>query len=132
MIDEIDKPVKLFRLVTGEDIIAKSSVGDALVFIESPLLIDIKVKEGKPAIILQQWSPTDIIDIDIAGLNPSNVLAVYQPGEEVKEYYLNVITKQEKAKETALKMEEMKKNMSPEDIDEMLDALEESILVTKH
>ena len=126
------KNIKLYRLVSGEDIIALTTISETFIYLESPLEISSSNKSNKQSVILSLWSPVNVIDTNLCALNPNNILAIFDPAEVVKKYYLETIARLKKAEEAANNLDKIKEDLTEEDMNELLAAMEEGIGSVKH
>lgn len=86
--------VRLFRMITGEDVVALysnfSDKDDTVTLLEPMLVKKIKV-EGKWMTTLVPWLPIDIININVATVSIYNIMIIMEPTEFfIEEYKMSV------------------------------------------
>ena len=101
----MEKQIKIVRLQSGEDIIATFSENKKTkkVTLESPMHIIMKRINSKsgPMMYMVPWLPVEMVDVDMATFDSSNVLVTLEPKKDMSEYYHDLVTQsQEKIKDT--------------------------------
>jgi|TARA_B100001057_G_C22818418_1_gene938417 uncharacterized glyoxalase superfamily protein PhnB len=101
----MEKQIKIVRLQSGEDIIATFSENKKTkkVTLESPMHIIMKRINSKsgPMMYMVPWLPVEMVDVDMATFDSSNVLVTLEPKKDMSEYYQDLVTQsQEKIKDT--------------------------------
>ena len=89
--------VKIVRMITGEDVICDFIEDAKGTHMKEPLEIAMKSSKGNATVVLQNWLPTEIINDNIARVNPRNIIAVFDASESVSEYYNETMTRINKA-----------------------------------
>ena len=112
--------IKILRLVTGEDIICKFiKISTDSYAILNPMVIGISYKKNTGAsLTMAHWALVEIIKKNETLINPRDVIAMFDPSDDVAEYYAMTVDKLDdmmKAKFTPTKFN---------DIDEMDDIAE--------
>ena len=87
----MEKQIKIVRLQSGEDIIATFSENKKTkkVTLESPMHIIMKRINSKsgPMMYMVPWLPVEMVDVDTATFDSSNVLTTLVPKKDMSEYY---------------------------------------------
>ena len=114
----MENEVKIFRLMTGEDIISEyhKISKDSYVLI-NPMNIVVKFKGKDSSVYMEHWLPVEVIKSNEIIINPSFILTSYLPNEGLEEYYRNLVDKLHLNMDKRKKLENM-------DLDEMLDVME--------
>lgn len=87
--------VKIIKLKTTEDIICFYEEIDSRVKISNPFTIYVEYdrKSQSQYLIMNYWLPINFIEKQSVEINYSEILAVMDPKEEFKEYYLNTVNR---------------------------------------
>tara|TARA_R100001460_G_scaffold66806_1_gene107067 strand:- start:125 stop:517 length:393 start_codon:yes stop_codon:yes gene_type:complete len=101
----MEKQIKIIRLQSGEDIIALFSENKKTkkVTLENPMHVIFKRFNSKsgPMMYMVPWLPVEMVDVDMATFDSSNVLVTLEPKKDMSEYYQDLVTQsQEKIKDT--------------------------------
>ena len=122
--------VKIFRLITGEDIISYFVYDDLRdeVFIDDPMVVYIKHKQGKTDLILQHYLPVEVIKENSIIIKGRDILTIMHPSDSLYEYYTNSVAKIKKELIAKQKI----KDEDTDDMMDIMDALEESVFQTLH
>ena len=101
----MEKQIKIVRLQSGEDIIALFSENKKTkkVTLENPMHVIFKRFNSKsgPMMYMVPWLPVEMVDVDMATFDSSNVLVTLEPKKDMSEYYQDLVTQsQEKIKDT--------------------------------
>lgn len=122
--------VKIVRLQTGEDIIAKYIENDEneMVQLDDPMHLIFKRTTKGSVMMLLPWLPVELIKDNSAMIYTSDILTVYEPKEDLIQYYDNIIN--DSQIKDLMKEEGLldKLNMSEEEYDEDYEEDEESSL----
>ena len=116
--------IKILRLVTGEDIICqfiKISTDSYVVL--NPMAIFVKYKGSKSNLVMSHWLPVEIIKKNEVLISPRDVVAMFDPIDDVAEYYDRMVenlNKMMKAKFTPAKFDDL------DEMEEIQEALIES------
>lgn len=89
-----DIEYKFFRLVTGDDIIAKvlDFSNDRFHLINAmKLLIDADMDNGKQTIYMHNWLPQYVAKNNTCYIDLKNILVCCEVEEDIKEYYASVV-----------------------------------------
>lgn len=100
--------IKIIRLNYGDDIIGNiENLGDALV-VEYPMSIrlDVKKETNIPYLIMKPWLPIDLIKDEHVTFGLSDILSIFEPKEEIKEFYMTTQEKVYKQSQTTLLKEQ--------------------------
>ena len=93
----MEKQIKIVRLQSGEDIIATFSENKKTkkVTLESPMHIIMKRINSKsgPMMYMVPWLPVEMVDVDTATFDSSNVLTTLVPKKDMSEYYQDIVLK---------------------------------------
>ena len=85
---------RIFRMQTGEDVVALSSIPseeDVMVTLVEPMLVK-KIKvQGEWMTTLVPWLPIDIIEFNVAVLSKHDILMVMAPTESFIEEYKRAV-----------------------------------------
>jgi hypothetical protein len=112
--------VKIVRLQSGEDIIAGylENEENEMVTLDNPMHLIFKRTTRGTVMMLLPWLPVELIKDNSATIYTSDILTVYEPKEDVIEYYGNIINDSEIKQ--LLKEDNLldKLNMGEEDINE--------------
>lgn len=109
--------VKIVRMLTGEDVICDFVEDEGGTYMVEPLEINMKMHKGNATVVLKNWLPVEIINDNLARVNPRNIIAVFDASETVSEYYDETMTKINKAILASSKIKE-------ENEDNMMDVME--------
>lgn len=85
--------VKIVRLQTGEDIIAKYIENDEneMVQLDDPMHLIFKRTTKGSVMMLLPWLPVELIKDNSAMIYTSDILTVYEPKDDLIQYYDNII-----------------------------------------
>ena len=109
--------VKIVRMITGEDVICDFVEDEGGTYMVEPLEISMKKHKGNATVVLANWLPIEIINDNLARVNPRNIIAVFDASASVSEYYDETMTKINKAILASSKIQE-------DDSDNMMDVME--------
>jgi hypothetical protein len=115
--------IKIVRLKSGEDIIGdliKLPVDD--IQITEPMSVYISTRGQESGLVMSHWLPVQLIKKNEITLKSCDVLTMFEPNQEFEEYYLNTV---EKIK-SLMKAKELSDEMTDEEIEDIMDALEDS------
>jgi hypothetical protein len=115
--------VKIVRLQTGEDIIAKYIENDEneMVQLDDPMHLIFKRTTKGTIMMLLPWLPIELIKDNSATIYTSDILTVYEPKDDLIQYYDNVVN--DSQIKDLMKEENLldKLNMSEDDEEEDFD-----------
>jgi hypothetical protein len=118
--------VKIVRLQTGEDIIAKYIENDEneMVQLDDPMHLIFKRTTKGTIMMLLPWLPIELIKDNSATIYTSDILTVYEPKDDLIQYYDNVVN--DSQIKDLMKEENLldKLNMSEDDEEEDFDVEE--------
>jgi SAM-dependent MidA family methyltransferase len=121
--------IKIVRLKNGEDIIGKFAEGlDGILEINCPMSVNVVPNGRHQGLVMSHWLPVQLIKKNEITLNPCDVLTVFEPNEEFAEYYTNTVEKIEEL----LKAKEITDNLTDEEVEDIMDALDDSQGQTLH
>ena len=98
--------VKIVRMITGEDVICDFIEDEGGTYMVEPLEISLKNSKGNATVVLANWLPLEIINDNLARVNPRNIIAVFDASASVSEYYDETMTKINKAILASSKIQE--------------------------
>ena len=86
--DEDD--VKIFRLSSGEDIIAKVlGYDDENYVLYNPMNVMIKTKNNNSTLVMYHWLPIEIVESFDVNISMKDVITIINPKLPLIEYFLN-------------------------------------------
>lgn len=91
--------IKIIRLQSGEDIIAKYSIDEesGIVDVIRPMVLFFKrLSNGKSVMMMGPWLPIELIQGNSAKLYTQDILTVISPKESLITYYTNISDETEK------------------------------------
>lgn len=115
--------IKIIRLKSGEDIIGTCNFfSKEEMDIHEPMTVDVETKGTYAGqLIMANWLPINLIKDNKTTLRMEDVLITMEPEEDFIEYYQNTVTKLKEV----LKAKRDVKDMSDEQITEILNAMED-------
>lgn len=121
--------IQILRLKNGEDIIGEvfEDIRDELE-IQCPMTVDLEYRGKESGLVMSHWLPVQLIDRNQVKIKSCDVLTKFTPNDEFAEYYMNTV---EKLK-NLLKAKEITDSLSDEDIEDIMEALEDSEGQTLH
>ena len=91
----MENNIRIVRLTTGEDIIC-SIEGDAtsskLKMLE-PMSVGIHESHNQMGLVMRHWLPVQLIKKNEVTIVAKDIMTVFEPNEDLKEYYLNTVEK---------------------------------------
>ena len=115
--------IKIVRLKNGEDIIGSLMtlpIDD--IQITEPISVVITNRGPENGLVMAHWLPVQLIKKNEITIKACDVLTMFEPNDEFAEYYLNTV---EKIK-SLMKAKELTDEMTDEEIEDIMDALEDS------
>jgi molecular chaperone DnaK (HSP70) len=115
--------IKIVRLKNGEDIIGslmRLPIDD--IQITEPMSVEITNRGNENGLVMAHWLPVQLIKKNEITIKSCDVLTMFEPNDEFAEYYLNTV---EKIK-SLMKAKELTDEMTDEEIEDIMDALEDS------
>jgi hypothetical protein len=96
--------IKIIRLQSGEDIIAEVIEDEESVMLVEPMTLIMKRTTQGSVMYLMPWLPTELIKDNCATLYQGDILAMFEPNDDMVEYFTNMVEKvnKKKVKETDL------------------------------
>jgi len=93
MLNLINHTIKIVRLQSGEDVIANCiSVKEETMILNNPMHIVFKrVHSGKTVMMMMPWLPIELIKKNSAEIYNSDILTVFDPKDDLIEYYTNSV-----------------------------------------
>lgn len=125
----MENDIRILRLVTGEDIICnfnKISVDDYVV--SDPMTLIIKFSGKNSNVIMEHWLPVEVIHKNSVLIESKQVLTMFDPNEDLAEYYTGLV---EKLHDT-IRQRRMVEEMELDGMVELIEAVEESKSKTIH
>lgn len=121
--------IKIVRLKNGEDIIGTlSDAVDGDYEISEPMSVALVSKGHQSGLVMSHWLPVQLIKKNEIKINSRDVLTMFEPNDEFAEYYTNTV---EKIKEL-LKAKSLADEMTDEEIEDIMDALDDGEHQTLH
>ena len=127
-----NKEIKIVRLKSGEDVIASFTEDkkEKKVTLENPMHIIFKrtpSQKAGPMMYMLPWLPVEMVQDDIALIDSINVLTIFEPKGEMKEYYENIVidAKQRMEEIGEDKIFEDESDLDEDEISEIRQALKE-------
>jgi hypothetical protein len=120
--------IKIVRLKNGEDIIGNLNLINDEYEIMEPMSVNVVMKGQESGLVMSHWLPVQLIKKNEIKINSRDVLTVIEPNDEFAEYYTNTVEKIKmllKAKNTA-------DEMTDEEIEDIMDAMEDGDGQTLH
>jgi hypothetical protein len=121
--------IKIVRLKSGEDIIGSLEnlpIDD--IQITEPMSVAITNRGQESGLVMAHWLPVQLIKKNEITIKSCDVLTMFEPNDEFVEYYLNTV---EKIK-SLMKAKELTDEMTDEEIEDIMDALEDGDGQTLH
>jgi hypothetical protein len=121
--------IKIVRLKNGEDIIGsleRLPIDD--IQITEPMSVAITTRGQESGLVMSHWLPVQLIKKNEITIKSCDVLTMFEPNDEFVEYYLNTV---EKIK-SLMKAKELTDEMTDEEIEDIMDALEDGDGQTLH
>jgi hypothetical protein len=115
--------IKIVRLKNGEDIIGNLMtlpIDD--IQITEPMSVYISNRGQDSGLVMSHWLPVQLIKKNEITLKSCDVLTMFEPNQEFEEYYLNTV---EKIK-SLMEAKELSDKMTDDEIEDIMDALEDS------
>lgn len=120
--------IKIVRLKNGEDIIGNLNMVNDEYEITEPMSVNVVIKGQESGLVMSHWLPVQLIKKNEIKINTRDVLTVIEPNDEFAEYYTNTV---EKIK-MLLKAKNIADEMTDEEIDDIMDAMEDGEGQTLH
>jgi len=111
----MENNIHIVRFKDGIDVICEMEELDSFqIKITNPMMFEVRNSN----LLLQHWLPVDIMKGDSVAINNEDVLCIFEPTEDFKEYYLNTVERmaeilrnRSKVKEEDVNMMEVFKDM---------------------
>lgn len=120
--------IKIVRLQNGEDIIGNLNLVDDEYEITEPMSVALVTKGQENGLVMSHWLPVQLIKKNEIKINSRDVLTLIEPNDEFIEYYTNTV---EKIKQL-LKAKNIADEMTDEEIEDIMDAMEDGDGQTLH
>ena len=120
--------IKIVRLKNGEDIIGVLNDINGEYEITEPMSVSVVQKGHQSGLVMAHWLPVQLIKKNEIKISSSDVLTVFEPNDEFAEYYTNTV---EKINEL-LKAKSLADEMTDEEIEDIMDALDDGEGQTLH
>jgi hypothetical protein len=115
--------IKIVRLKNGEDIIGdlmKLPIDD--IQITEPMSVAITSRGHENGLVMSHWLPVQLIKKNEITIKSCDVLTIFEPNDEFAEYYVNTV---EKIK-SLMKAKEITDELTDDEIEDIMDALDDS------
>jgi MinD-like ATPase involved in chromosome partitioning or flagellar assembly len=120
--------IKIVRLKNGEDIIGVLNDINGEYEITEPMSVSLVQRGQQSGLVMSHWLPVQLIKKNEIKINSRDVLTVFEPNDEFAEYYTNTV---EKINEL-LKAKRLADEMTDEEIEDIMDALDDGEHQTLH
>ena len=121
--------VKIVRLKNGEDIIGNlNNLEDGNYEIFEPMSVSVVERGKESGLVMSHWLPVQLIKKNEITISSCDVLTVFEPNDEFAEYYTNTVDKMK----ALLKAKEITDNLSDEEVEDIMDALDDGLGQTFH
>ncbi len=120
--------IKIVRLKNGEDIIGNLNLINDEYEIMEPMSVNVVMKGQESGLVMSHWLPVQLIKKNEIKINSRDVLTVIEPNDEFAEYYTNTV---EKIKQL-LKAKNLADEMTDEEIEDIMDAMDDGDGQTLH
>ena len=114
--------IQIIRLKNGEDIIGQVFEDTGDYEIQEPMSVSIEYCGQESGLVMNHWLPVQIIDKNKTSIKKDDVLATFRPNKEFEEYYEHTVKKMQ----DLLKAKEITDAMTDEEIEDIMDALQDS------
>lgn len=96
--------IKIVRLQSGEDIIAEVIEDETTVMLIEPMVLIMKRTTQGSVMYLMPWLPIELVKENCATLYHEDILASFEPNDDMVEYFNNMVDKigKKKMKESEL------------------------------
>ena len=101
------KDIKIVRLTSGEDIVCGLIESDGTYYLKNPMVFLLKDTGKQFVLMLQNWLPMQVLKMNEAMIKSKDVIAVLEPDENFKEYFLNESKEIEEAIEAKLNLRKL-------------------------
>jgi hypothetical protein len=91
----MENNIKIVRLTTGEDIICniENNSGNSSFKMIEPMSVGIHESRNQMGLVMRHWLPVQLIKKNEVTIVAKDILTVFEPNEDLKEYYLNTVEK---------------------------------------
>ena len=121
--------IKIVRLKNGEDIIGMLSDSlDGNYEISEPMSVSLVQKGHQSGLVMSHWLPVQLIKKNEIKISSHDVLTMFEPNDEFAEYYTNTVEKINQL----LKAKSLADEMTDEEIEDIMDALDDGDGQTLH
>lgn len=124
--------IKIVRLLNGEDIIGQiieESTADKFEYkVIEPMTVDIEYRGKESGLVMRHWLPVQLVKYNEITIKDKDVLCIFDAADEFAEYYVNTVEKMH----DLLKAKNLVDEMSDEDINNIMDAIEQQDGYTLH
>ena len=110
--------IKIIRLTNNQDIICDCEADDTMIKVTKPLCIYIEHTNQGTEMIMKEWIHRTLVSKHDTQLNPVNIICMFEPAEDVKEFYVNSLKRYEGNKGN---LEER----TPEEMDYLMEILKD-------
>ena len=110
--------IKIIRLTTEQDIICDCEANDTMIKVTKPLWIYIDHTNQGSELIMREWIHHTLAAKSETQLNPVNIVCMFEPTEDIKEFYLSSLKKYE------VKTGNLEER-TPDEMDQLMDILKE-------
>lgn len=91
----MENNIKIVRLTTGEDIICniEGDYHESSFKMVEPMSVGIHEGRNQMGLVMRHWLPVQLIKKNEVTIVAKDILTVFEPNEDLKEYYLNTVEK---------------------------------------
>jgi hypothetical protein len=112
--------IRIVRLKNGEDIIGSFCNVDGKIQLVEPMIVSVIQRGNESGLVMSHWLPVQLIKKNEIILNNDDILTTFEPNDEFSEYYSNTVEKIS----MLLQAKRIAANMTDEEIDEVMKAIE--------
>ena len=108
--------IKIFRLNSGEDIIAETERKDNLFKVVNPIVFMLRndTRSGNQTVSMTFWLPVSLMEKNQTIIDSKDIIAMMDPSADFAEYYLGAVENINNSR-TSFKSTDEKEVMSEED-----------------
>jgi len=112
--------IKFLRLVSGEDIICDMDENTDNYTVYNAMTVMINNMSGKEVLRINHWLPIPIVAENVTNIPKSQVVSVFEPSVEFRQYYIDLINEFE----SKMKENELFKDGSKDVMESYMDILD--------
>jgi hypothetical protein len=112
----METTIKIFRLSSGEDIIAETERKDNLFKVINPIVFMLRndTRSGNQTVSMTFWLPVSLMEKNQTIIDTRDIIAMMDPSADFAEYYLGAVENINNSR-TSFKSTDEKEIMSEED-----------------